>query len=102
MGNYIKVFKKHSDKAGYYYTNIVRTNVTVFGQPATYQAGNSNGQKVHYWFVNADVPSDSLPDIAMAEIDGDVISVEDYNLLTSEQGIDVSSDSATEQQPASF
>ena len=78
---YIKVYKRHTEKAGWYYTNIVRKVVSVFGLEATYQAGNSNGQKPHYWFINEDVDGTDLPNVAMATLEGDIISKEDYASL---------------------
>ena len=80
--DYIKVYKRHTEKAGWYYTNIVRKVVSVFGLEATYQAGNSNGQKPHYWFINEDVDGTDLPNMAMATLEGDIISKEDHASLT--------------------
>ena len=80
--DYIKVYMRHTEKAGWYYTNIVRKVVSVFGLEATYQAGNSNGQKPHYWFINDETDGQALPNQAMATLEGDIISNEDYASLT--------------------
>ena len=98
---YIKVYKRHTEKAGWYYTNIVRKVVSVFGLEATYQAGNSNGQKPHYWFINEDVEGTDLPNVAMATLEGDIISKEDYASLEQPTATADSADGEGE-QPTSF
>ena len=97
--DYIKVYKRNSEKAGWYYTNIVRKVVSVFTFEGTYQAGNSNGQKPHYWFINEDVAGEDLPDVAMATLEGDIISVEDYNSLISTA---TTTSEETGEQPVAF
>jgi hypothetical protein len=97
---YIKVYKRHTEKAGWYYTNIVRKVVSVFGLEATYQAGNSNGQKPHYWFINDDTDGQALPNQAMATLEGDIISNEDYASLAQPTAVEASEDDR--EQPTSF
>ena len=99
--DYVKVYKRNTEKAGCFYTNIVRKVISVLGAEGTYQQGNSNGQKVHYWFINEDIDSSGLPDVAMASLDGDVISVEDYRALTASESITASTEDERE-QPTSF
>ena len=99
--DYVKVYKRNTEKAGCFYTNIVRKLISVLGAEGTYQQGNSSGQKVHYWFSNEDIDSSGLPDVAYATLDGDVISVEDYRALTASESITASTEDEGE-QPTSF
>ena len=99
--DYIKVYKRTTPKAGCFYTNVVRKVVSVLGAQATYQQGNSGGQKVLYWFINDDIETSGLPDVAYGMPDGDVISQEDYEALKASQPSQASSDDEGE-QPTSF
>ena len=56
---------------------------------------------MHYWFINEDIDSSGLPDVAMASLDGDVISIDDYRALTASEGAPASTDVEGE-QPTSF
>ena len=73
--DYIKVYKRNTEKAGCFYTNIVRKVISVLGAEGTYQQGNSNGQKVHYWFINEDIDSSGLPDVRTASTSVDLVGL---------------------------
>ena len=99
--DYIKVYKRTTKAAGCFYTNVVRKVVSVLGANATFQQGNSGGQKVLYWFINDDIETSGLPDVAYGMPDGDVISEDDYKALVASQG-STASDDVEGEQPTSF
>ena len=81
---YIRVYKQHSEKAGYFFTNTVRKVVKVLGFASVYQKGTTGAEGRHTWWVNdEDVDGTSLPQQAWGCIEGDVITDEQYRQLTS-------------------
>ena len=76
----VRVYKRTSEKAGCYYTNIVSNPVTLFGFKARYQQGaNTTGEKQHIWFLNdSEVDYTGLPEKAWGYIGGDLVDDKEY------------------------
>ena len=97
----VRVYLQNTESAGFFYSNIVSSVVSILDLKARYQKGNSGGEEKHFWFINDDdVNPDKLPQKAWGFVEGDVITDKQYQGL---MGTDVqpsqtqeSSESTTE------
>ena len=91
---YVQVYKMHSPKAGYYYSNVVRKSVKIFDMEGTYQEGNTMGVGRLNWFLkdkHLQASGEQLPDTAWGLVEGGIISDDEYqSILKGNLGVDVS------------
>ena len=92
----VRVYLQNTESAGFFYSNIVSSVVSIVGLKARYQKGNSGGEEKHFWFINDDdVDSTKLPQKAWGIVNGDVITDEQYATMNASAPSESTSESAS-------
>ena len=92
----VRVYLQNTESAGFFYSNIVSSVVSILDLKARYQKGNSGGEEKHFWFINDDdVDSTKLPQKAWGIVNGDVITDKQYATMNASVQSETTSESAS-------